>query len=81
MGGKSLRTGYEIGVNVLIDLAPLPDMRGGYRGVWLQSTALEICLLQLQATEFQKLPDYSLQFYCFVLYSLQADTQKNFRYF
>ncbi len=44
--------------------------RGGYRGVWLQSTALEICLLQ--ATEFQKLPDYSLQFCFFVLYSLQA---------
>ena len=54
-------------------MLPVPFIilgRGGYRGVWLQSTALEICLLQ--PTEFQKLPDYSLQFYFFVLYSLQA---------
>ncbi len=36
------------------------EKRGGYRGVLLQSTAVEIWLLQ--ATEFQKLPDYSLQF-------------------
>ncbi len=49
---------------------PVLLLRGGYRGVALQSTALEIRFLQ--ATEFQKLPDYSLQFHFFVLYSLRT---------